>query len=205
MDNTSGRGQFTVVPEEIKKWSWSGFILSWIWGLFNGVYISLLALIPFVNIPVAIYLGLKGNELAWRNRFWYDIESFHKTQRKWTIAAWIVGVLVVSGIVGRGVEQYKEGKLEAELAIRAMTILMKDESANKFMGSNYSIKVNLGMSGVSMSSGKEYTGYEFILESEKGMFHVICELENDREIENIKISKFQTNNIKDESITIPAN
>jgi len=203
MDNTSGRGQFAVVPEEVKRWSWAGFILTWIWGLFNGVYISLLALIPFVNIPVAIYLALKGNELTWRNRFWYDLDSFHKPQRKWTIAAWVVGVLVVSGIVGSGIEEYKEDKLESELANRAITILMKDESANEFMGRKYSIKTNLGMSAVIMSTGEEYTGYDFILESEKGMFHVRCELKNETEIENIKISKFQTNNMKDESITIP--
>lgn len=47
-DNTSGRGEFAVVPEEVKRWSWAGFFLTWIWRIFNGVYISLLALIPIV-------------------------------------------------------------------------------------------------------------------------------------------------------------
>ncbi len=52
------------VPAEIKKWNWGAFFLSWIWGIGNQVWISLLGLIPIVNIVMIFVLGAKGNEWA---------------------------------------------------------------------------------------------------------------------------------------------
>jgi hypothetical protein len=37
---------------------------------FNRFWMSLLALIPYVNISVMIQLGLKGRELSWRQKQW---------------------------------------------------------------------------------------------------------------------------------------
>lgn len=91
-ENTSGQGSSAVVPEEVKGWSWGGFSLTWIWGIFNGVWLSLLALVvpwPVMNIV----LGVKGRELAWQSKRWGSVEQFNDTQRKWTIAGIILGVL----------------------------------------------------------------------------------------------------------------
>ena len=89
--NTSGQGEAAVVPPEIQGWNWGAFLLSWIWGIGNNVMIALLALIiPFWGI----YLGLKGNELAWRNKQWESVEHFKQVQRKWTM--WGLGLLVAS-------------------------------------------------------------------------------------------------------------
>lgn len=78
-------------PEEIKTringWNWGAFVFTWIWGLAHSVWISLLMFVPLVNIGVMIYLGLKGNELAWKNGSWKSVEAFHARQRKWAIAA----------------------------------------------------------------------------------------------------------------------
>lgn len=90
----------TGVPHEIKRWNWGAFFLNWIWSIAHGVWIGLLSLVPFVGFFVAIYLGAKGNELAWRNRRWDSPESFLRTQRKWGIAGAVVaGISVVLMVV----------------------------------------------------------------------------------------------------------
>jgi hypothetical protein len=88
------------IPWEIRGWNWGAFGLSWIWGLGNDTYISLLALIPIVNIVMMFVLGARGNEWAWRNGHWDSIEHFKAVQRRWT-AAWLilVGISVVLVLV----------------------------------------------------------------------------------------------------------
>lgn len=78
------------VPDLIRRWSWGGFFLTWIWGLGNSVWISLLALVPIVNLIVPFALGAKGNEWAWQARDWASVEEFQRSQRIWAI----VGVTI---------------------------------------------------------------------------------------------------------------
>ena len=85
-ENTSGQGESATVPEEVKGWSWGAFALTWIWGVCNGVLLSLLCLIPLFSLAWAIVLGIKGNEWAWRNKKWDSVEHFKSTQRPWNIA-----------------------------------------------------------------------------------------------------------------------
>ena len=68
--NTSGGGPTAPVPPEVEAmgWSWGGFGLNWIWAIANKTWIGLLALIPCVNIFIAIWLGISGHKLAWQNR-----------------------------------------------------------------------------------------------------------------------------------------
>jgi hypothetical protein len=100
--NTSGTGSEAVLPPEIKGWNWGAFLLTWIWGLGNGVYIALLALLALVPVVgwvialiVAVFLGARGNELAWRKKRWVDVDHFKDVQRKWAIAGAIVVAVVV--------------------------------------------------------------------------------------------------------------
>ena len=86
-ENTSGMGEQSVLPAELQGLNWGAFLLSWIWGLGNGVMIALLALIiPFFNI----YLLIKGNELAWKAKRWESVAAFQATQRKWRTAGLIL-------------------------------------------------------------------------------------------------------------------
>lgn len=106
--NTSGQGKNAIVPDEIKnKFNWGAFFLSWIWGLGNSVYIALLIFV-FYFIPVigyflsfvfCIILGIKGNELAWQNKKFNNIEAFHANQKKWAIAGCIVCAIVFLNIL----------------------------------------------------------------------------------------------------------
>lgn len=89
----------------ITGWSWGAFLLSWIWGIGNHVWIALLVLIPIapINLIVAIYLGIKGNELAWRKKTWESPEQFIEVQKKWAKWGLIVLILVVILTIGVGV------------------------------------------------------------------------------------------------------
>lgn len=98
MENSSGHGVKSIVPPEIKGWSWGAFLMNWVWGLFNKTYIALLLFVPFVNFVMLIMLGLKGNEWAWRNKEWESVEHFKRVQRKWAIAGFVV--LVVGVLLG---------------------------------------------------------------------------------------------------------
>jgi hypothetical protein len=79
--------QRTVAPGEPapRGWNWGAFILPPIWGIGNNVWIGLLGFIPLVNFVMAIYLGAKGNELAWNARQWDSAEHFRSVQKKWAI------------------------------------------------------------------------------------------------------------------------
>jgi len=98
-ENTSGQGASAIVPEGVKGWSWAGFGLTWIWGVFNGVLISLLCLIPVFAIVWAFVLGAKGKEWAWRNKKWDSVEHFKNTQRSWDIAGIVVFAISMVALV----------------------------------------------------------------------------------------------------------
>lgn len=95
-ENTSGQGSYAEVPYEIEKWNWGAFLLNWIWGIGNGVWISLLMFVPFVNFIMPFVLGAKGSKMAWQNRRWESVEHFQKTQKTWMY--WGLG-LFAAGLI----------------------------------------------------------------------------------------------------------
>ena len=94
--NTSGHGKLAVIPHEIRGWNWGAFLFGPLWGICNSVWISLLGLIPGLNLVMFFVLGAKGNEWAWQSKRWDSVEHFRKTQRSWR--NWGIGILLV-GIV----------------------------------------------------------------------------------------------------------
>ena len=99
VENNSGGGSQIVVPEGVRGWSWGALLFNWIWAPFNRTWIGLLALVPYIGFIVAIYLGVKGRELAWRNKRWDSLEHFNRVQKRWSF--W--GVLLVLGVAGIGI------------------------------------------------------------------------------------------------------
>lgn len=87
----------STMPAEMKHWSWGAFSLTWIWALANKTYIGLIALLGPLALPMAIILGIKGNEWAWNNRKWASVDEFKKTQGAW--AKWGVILLIFSLII----------------------------------------------------------------------------------------------------------
>lgn len=102
MDNTSGHGAHAQVPAEIDRWNWGAFLLNWIWGAANGVYIAFLMFVPLVNIVMMFVLGAKGSEWAWRKERWRDVAHFRRVQRLWAIwglVAWGAVIVFYGGFI----------------------------------------------------------------------------------------------------------
>lgn len=87
------------IPEGVKGWSWGAFLLNWIWALGNRTWIGLLALVPYIGFFVAIWLGVKGREMAWKNAQWDSVEHFNRVQRRWSVWA----VVLIVGVCGLGI------------------------------------------------------------------------------------------------------
>lgn len=110
--NTSGQGPNAQVPEQIaKEFNWGAFLLSWIWGLGNSSFITLviipaalLSFIPFagflIQLGLAVWFGMKGNTWAWQNKQFESVEKFNEYQKKWAVAGVIVlGVSIVLAVL----------------------------------------------------------------------------------------------------------
>jgi hypothetical protein len=98
-ENNSGGGRAIEPPSGVKGWSWGAFLLNWIWAVFNKTWIGLLCFVPYLGFIVSIYLGVKGRELAWRNKRWDSLEQFNRVQRKWSV--W--GLVLIVGVAGIGI------------------------------------------------------------------------------------------------------
>jgi hypothetical protein len=105
-DNTSGIRD-GAIPPGVKRWNWAAFLMPAVWGLFSGVpYTAILfgaALLPpgyqlIVMVSASLFLGYKGNELAWRGKKWRSVEHFNAFQKQWS--SWAVKLTVaVSAIL----------------------------------------------------------------------------------------------------------
>jgi hypothetical protein len=110
-ENNSGGGADITPPDGVKGWSWGAFCLSWIWAVSNKTWIGLLCLVPYVGILMALYLGIRGRELAWRNKRWDSVEQFNQVQKRWSfwgvvivVGATLLGI--IGGIVVPAYQQY---------------------------------------------------------------------------------------------------
>ena len=104
LTNNSGAGKDSPVLDIVaKRFNWGACLLSWIWGLGNRSYITLiifpiaiLGIIPvlgiIVQLGVIIWFGINGNKWAWQNKRWNSIEEFHRVQKKWAIAGLILEI-----------------------------------------------------------------------------------------------------------------
>ncbi len=74
------------IPQEIKQWNWGAFFFNICWGLGNRTYLPLLCIIPGFNLFWIFVCGYKGNEWAWKNGNYKDVETFMAVQETWNRA-----------------------------------------------------------------------------------------------------------------------
>lgn len=103
---------------DTSKFSWAAFLMSGIWGLFNGCWWMLLvnigyfilAFVPILGIISGIaslitniFFGINGTRWAWENRTWSSPQAFEQTQSTWNkvaIILFLVGILMsVLGVI----------------------------------------------------------------------------------------------------------
>lgn len=124
MPNTSGQGPSAELPVGVGRLNWGAFAFSWIWGLGNGTYIALLALLPMANVVMPFVLLFKGDQWAWQNDRWRDLAHFRSVQRNWAIAAAVfyglgallfIGIFVAGFVVLFNLEPFETIKHEARI------------------------------------------------------------------------------------------
>ena len=98
-NDSSGKKGNLVIPDEIRGWNWGAAGLTWIWGIYHGVWFSLFMFIPLVNVVMIFLLGAKGNEWAWKASKWKSIEEFNASQKKWKPWGIVFFVVIMSMIV----------------------------------------------------------------------------------------------------------
>lgn len=100
-------------PDDVNSWSWGAFLLSGVWGLFNGIYwpfftqvglgilsglmgsVAVSLIVNIVNLIIAIYLGFTGRSQAWASKNWKSPQQFVRVQRIWAIAGFVLTVLSI--------------------------------------------------------------------------------------------------------------
>jgi hypothetical protein len=104
IENNSGTRMLAPPEVYMMGWSWGAFCFTWIWGLCNSVWISLLGLIPYVNIVVCVWLGVKGHELAWQSRRFESFEHYRLVMETWDKIGLIVFIasLILGFVIGIG-------------------------------------------------------------------------------------------------------
>lgn len=186
MENLSGHGKFFEVPDTIKQWNWGAFWLTWIWGIFNETFVSLLALIPGVNIFMAFYLGKKGNELAWQNKKWKSEADLLKVQRKWEKAGWVILVLSTIIIILLIINHISINNLEDDIKEEVIKMIEEDEAASGFVGDDFEI--------INYFRGSKFifidTTYAIVLESKKGKYWVAIRIDENHEVTEILVSHY---------------
>lgn len=108
--------------DDLKKFNWGAFFLTWIWGLNHKYPLALIALalgiigmavrdpsmaaisilLSIAQLGFAIWLGIKGNSIAWNSGRFATVDEMHKCQViwvKWGIGVAIVGCLFCVGAV----------------------------------------------------------------------------------------------------------
>jgi len=122
MENKNKNAQKEVIPGKepntgellkvLKKWNWGAFFLTFIWGLSNRVWWSLLMFLPIFPIQLILpfILGAKGNLSSWlKKKKTDDLETFKSRQKKWNIAGGIVGAIMILFLSFGGFQVGKNG------------------------------------------------------------------------------------------------
>lgn len=101
-DNDSGQGELSHLPPQLAGSNWGAGILTVVWGVamqVKGGQLLLwfiLLMLPVIGLIFPLYLLLKGNEIAWKNRRWASYEEFRTVQKKWTLIGFaLAGVLAI--------------------------------------------------------------------------------------------------------------
>ena len=132
-------------PSEVVKFNWGAFWGTWIWGLWNKCYITLL-IIPLLLTPggwvlFMLVCGFKGNEWAYsRNKEKYEsVEKFHNSQANQSILfifiAPIVSLLCAIGIIfasGSAIHKYvqKHPQFKTKMINQLKNCQLKASEAN---------------------------------------------------------------------------
>ncbi|MGV8122936.1 MAG: hypothetical protein AB2L14_24510 [Candidatus Xenobiia bacterium LiM19] len=103
-------GNDPVYLAKISGWNWGACAFHGIWmycfGMqLMGIIIFLASIfIPCAAFVIPIYLGIKGDDLAWRNRHFESYEQFREVIGIWN--RWGIGFIVITSTLAIGVTAF---------------------------------------------------------------------------------------------------
>lgn len=100
-------GQDGTPPDDVKSWNMGAFMMTAVWGIANEVYEALwvfAAVIPIIGwiaaIAVMIWMGISGNELAYRKKHYDTVSDFKQAQNTWNRAGWFTFIIsIITGFI----------------------------------------------------------------------------------------------------------
>ena len=168
------------LPVELRGWNWGAFFFGWIWGTFNHTYVGLLvfgiALVTaaisgdsvgalvgavlffiFASVALAIVQGAKGNEWAWKHKYWVSAAEFRRAQRGWAAAALCtfcatIAAVPISLAVGSFVDGHYSSGGEPTSPSVAQGPIIGHWAADSFMGARPGLLVLRGIGPASDGS-----------------------------------------------------
>ncbi|MBL6991130.1 MAG: hypothetical protein ISR65_15195 [Bacteriovoracaceae bacterium] len=165
-------------PNNLKGLCWGGFFLTFIWGIFNKTWISLLGLVPGLNILISIVLLFRGREWAWKNGTWKDAAHFNRVQKNWSIAGFLFAIVgFFGGIMLLGVisallipnlkkVQSKSKTSEAKIGLASIYVAQMQNHAEE--GTYSSDLINIGFEPTGMKF------YKFGFTDTSALFKRFC-------------------------------
>lgn len=97
---------FPNEPAPVHGWSWGAFMLAVPFGIGNGVYLSLLSLIPIFSLFWSFVCGAKGYEWAQNAKTYASVESFNEVMESWDragkvlfVAEILLAIALVNGLM----------------------------------------------------------------------------------------------------------
>ncbi len=93
------------IPKELNEFNWGAFLLTFIWGIPNRAWITLLAIpLIWIQLPLGLnwvlfmilqfYAGFKGNMWAYQNDWWMTPKDFRIKQASWAIVAISINIIL---------------------------------------------------------------------------------------------------------------
>lgn len=70
-------------PQPVRGWSWGAFMFNLPFGFGNKAYLTLLTLVPLLNIVWIFVCGAKGHEWAQNSGVYNTVEEFNAAMNSW--------------------------------------------------------------------------------------------------------------------------
>ena len=101
--NTSGQGKDAIVPPEAQFYNYGAALFGYFWLFTNGLVSKDIFDEVRKNEGISFGrrfvrgLGSKGNVIAWKYKHWDSVQSFIKTQKRWSMfGRLLTGALLVA-------------------------------------------------------------------------------------------------------------
>lgn len=84
--------------EPVKGWNWGAFMFTYVWGIGNSAYLTLLVFVPLLNLIWPFVCGFKGNEWALNSGTFQTVEEFNAAQKTWNKAGLVMFIVMLAFI-----------------------------------------------------------------------------------------------------------